>query len=513
MPTTHLFVQIAHVSAVLALGWLIWTAIRWVARRSTVIGAIFAAGVLTRIFFGVTLFYISYLQLPIGTSLQAGGGFWTLTADAQGYYELAADTIRTGVPIHDASVPSPFFIRTLALFMRIVGVSPLAGMFLNLCVYAGVVVAIVSSFRPINNWRRDLPCIAAIAAYSFSPVILIHATQPLKDELSSALVITACLGVLALRRLIYGNRLINVWTLAGLVAFFLATFGSAGIRWYFALLFWGLCAATLVLCGLWRRTTSFPTYALGVATALAVGWLGLWAGAGPYYPIMRAYVTLGPSHLSTVTQLSRRGFLMSGGGTNLVVPLRDDPAEGRAHEKDLVKRQWDAEKDLWRSAPPPPPRLGTAKGGVDAERARRVLEEQNEAARAIPVRLMEHLRVAATGLSFVFLPSSVAGSLLGTKIAGGRGLMPVADLDTVLQDITMILIAVLLWRRRQLIGDRIPLVVFGILVSAASAVLLAYVVTNFGTMWRLRSLAAIPFWMIGIALSPEPERSSGESPR
>src|SRR5205085_9366751 len=121
------------------------------------------------------------------------------------------------------------------------------GMFLNLCIYAGVVVAIVASFRAANDWRRDLPCIAAIAAYSFSPVILIHATQPLKDELSSALVITACLGVLALRRLIYGNRLINVWTLAGLIAFFIATFGSAGIRWYFALLLWCLCAATLVL--------------------------------------------------------------------------------------------------------------------------------------------------------------------------------------------------------------------------------------------------------------------------
>src|SRR5437773_430037 len=58
--------------------------------------------------------------------------------------------------------------------------------------------AIVRCFAPVADGRCDLPCIAGVGAYSFAPASLLHSTQPLKDELSAALVVMACVGVLGL---------------------------------------------------------------------------------------------------------------------------------------------------------------------------------------------------------------------------------------------------------------------------------------------------------------------------
>jgi hypothetical protein len=504
------FPAVVHLLAVAGFLWLIWLAVQWVHGRSRLIGTIFAAAIVVRLTSGIVLFLISFFQLPIATSLQAGGGFWKLAADAQGYYGLAADAVRTGIPIQDAAVPSPFFIKTLAWWMWLVGVNPLAGMFLNSCLYAGAVAAVVSCFRPVDDWRRDLPCIAGVTAYSFSPVLLIHATQPLKDDLFAVLIVLACLAVLSFRRLVYGGAGL-AWTFVGMAALSLAIFGSAGIRWYYALLLWGATAASLLACGFWGRTTRFAAYAGGTMVALMFAWLGLWAGSGPYYKAIHEYVVLGPSHLSIVVQLSRRGFLMTGGGTNVVVPLRKDPEVGKAHELALVKEQLHSEAAFRDQAPAPPTRGVLPQPAVPQlpktappppTPLTPVQLEQTQAARAIPVTVTDHFKVAETGLAFVFLPSALAGRLLGVELSGGRGLLPIAELDTLFQAVTMLLVAGLLWRGRRTVGDRLPVLFFGIIVSIASALLLSYVVTNFGTMWRLRPLVTVPFWMTTLALSP-----------
>src|SRR5207253_2604065 len=106
------------------------------------------------------------------------GGFWQLAADAQGYYQLAVRAIESGTLAVDPSGPSPFFVRALAVWMSAVGISPAAGMFLNLVLYVALMYCVIRFFEPVNDWRRDLPCIVGVAAYSFSPVILIHASQP-----------------------------------------------------------------------------------------------------------------------------------------------------------------------------------------------------------------------------------------------------------------------------------------------------------------------------------------------
>lgn len=49
----------------------------------------------------------------------------------------------------------------------------------------------------------------------------------------------------------------------------------------------------------------------------------------------------------------------------------------------------------------------------------------------------------------------------------------------------------------------------GIIFSATTAVLMGYSVTNFGTLWRMRPVVAIPLWMMAIALSPHVDASRG----
>jgi hypothetical protein len=83
--------------------------------------------------------------------------------------------------------------------------------------------------------------------------------------------------------------------------------------------------------------------------------------------------------------------------------------------------------------------------------------------------------------------------------------MAVADLDTLFIDVSTLLVFVLLWNRRHVIGDRLPFVVFVLILATTTAMLLGYVVTNYGTLWRLRSLVVVPLWLLVVALSERPE--------
>jgi hypothetical protein len=56
---------------------------------------------------------------------------------------------------------------------------------------------------------------------------------------------------------------------------------------------------------------------------------------------------------------------------------------------------------------------------------------------------------------------------------------------------------------RRVIGDRLPFVVFALVLATTTAMLLGYVVTNYGTLWRLRSLVVVPLWLLVLALSEQ----------
>jgi hypothetical protein len=562
--------------AALAFAWAVFAGYRWIRRRSEVLGTVVAIAVITRLTTAVAMFWVSYLSLPLVESLQDFGGFWRIALDATGYYELAGAAVESGLFYSlDDPVPSPVYLNMLVVWMTAVGVSPASAAFLNLCLYMTLIVLMVRQFDPVNDWRRDLPCIVGVVAYSFSPVILFHSTQPLKDELSLLLTSVACLGVLALGTLINGSSGRRYAWVIGAAAVALAVFGATGIRWYYGCILWGSLALTLGIFTFRGRSTALPRYLAGSAAVLVTAWLAFWAGAGPaYHQIAPSLWSVGdvPAELLNLTQMARLGFLTSGGNTNIVVPLRDDPNPGLARadqlreaqqtgrayvERDLVLRETRkrAQSDST-DAPPSPDRRAEAlreqalraehqravTQRAEAERLRaerlrtarlerepaiaRVTLSAAEAApvaepsvtaapapavsapeppatlRAVPTNLREQLRTVLVGLAIIFVPLSLVRTIVDVEFSGGRGLLSIVDLDTIYLDLAILLVIALLWKRRHAIGDRLPFVVFGIILSATTAVLLGYVVTNFGTLWRLRPLIAVPLWILVVALSP-----------
>jgi hypothetical protein len=106
-------------------------------------------------------------------------------------------------------------------------------------------------------------------------------------------------------------------------------------------------------------------------------------------------------------------------------------------------------------------------------------------------------------------------ALSDVEIGGGQGFLRIADVDTVFLDALTLVVLVLVWRRRRLIDERWTLLLFGIVLSGITAVLLGYVVTNFGTLWRMRAVIALPIWMTVLTLTPraQPARATVDQER
>lgn len=523
--------SIARVAAMLALGWLVLVGYRYVLARSTVIGRVLGVAIVVRTVLGVALFAISYLHLPIAESLQLGDGFWQPALDATGYYGRAATAADAGTLFEGPSA-SPFYVDTLAVWMNVVGTSPAAGMFLNLCLYVAFMVSLVWFFRAVNDWRQDLPCIVVVTAYSFSPIALFYSTQPLKDELFAVLVAMGCLSMLGIGRLMY--RSTAGWqtraVAAGTLAITVAIVAGGGIRWYYPAIIWCALALVFAVFAIFARTTPLPRYVIGSAAVLLGTWLGFWAGAGPNYwalaPDIHSIAEF-PSRLIAFTQVSRAGFLTSGGGTNIIVPLRSDEAAGQVRSDQLRQASHDfsariTARRTGEAAPSPsasqpaalsPPQPPPVPTGTQVPQPPPVRSaSQVDPFLAVPVTSSDHLGALAIGLGVVFVPFSLMQALLDIDIPGGQGLLVVADADTIYMDIVTLVVLTLLWRRRAWIGERLPFVVFGLTLSTVTALLLGYVVTNYGTLWRMRPLVTIPLWVLVVALSPRTRPAAGGHP-
>src|SRR5687768_7252068 len=244
MATSEVLLHIIRGCALVAVAFLILQGYRAVRRRSKVLGTLLAVGILARVTLGLALFWVSYLRLPIAESLQLGDGFWQLAPDARGYYGMAA----SGVILDPEAIASATFVSSLRLWMYSVGFSPASALLFNLVMYIGIIVLFVRQYAPVDEWRRDLPCVIGVAAYSLSPALLLHSTQPLKDALTCTLIGLACLAVVRLHPFVYrydGASLVRTTGVAvSLMAIALMLMG--GVRWYYAVVMWFACTAVLV---------------------------------------------------------------------------------------------------------------------------------------------------------------------------------------------------------------------------------------------------------------------------
>jgi hypothetical protein len=468
-----------------SVGWgcLLVLAYRWIRARSSLIGSIMAAGLLVRSLLGLALFWVSYLHLPVLRSLQVGNGFWALTPDAKGYYDYAAAGADAGVWGMNPGDASPFFVETLAAWMRLVGVSPAAGLFLNLSAYTALCVLVVRVFEPRNDWRADLPCAVGVATFTFSPVALLHGTQSMKEDMFALLIALVCLGLLwVTQALVFaepagGARRRYV---AGLLLLAVAGLGISGIRAYYTVIVWLALGFTLTAFACTHRAyvrTHAIRYASGSLLVLGAIWLAYWQGSGPQYRGPRLTSAPAPAGAIEALQQVRTGFAAAGGETNMV-----------------------PNNKVARARPP-----ATANGPKATIRAPEVIPPP-DAGQAVLLAA----RATSVGIAAEFVPISLLKAANVVTFSGGRGLLPIADLDTIFLDVSLATCLVILYRRRSLIGRRLPFVVCLLALSALTACLLAYVVTNFGSLFRLKTMVAVPTWLLCLAVSPR--RPGLESP-
>ena len=498
-----ILLEILQLLVGLSLSLLVIAGYRSVRRRSAALAAILAVGILSRVIIGLTLFAISYLELPILRSLQAGYGFWQIAVDANRYYFYAIAAIQEGIFSFDYTPSgSPFFVRILAIWLILAGESPVAGLSLNVCTYVATCVLIVRAFEPLNDWRQDLPCLIAVGAYSFWPAIFIHGTQPLKDDVFFALIALACVSLLILlRALVYGRRAAGSFAAiaVALAAVLVSSFGLAGIRWYFPIIVCGALLSVFALFLLRGRLTSLPFYVAGSASLVLAVWLaaggfknfasGFLFSSGGESPIgMLRSIDDIPSALVAMMRMARAQFLLAGGNTNIAKPLREGIGG------DGIRRR---PQTLWGTVPGHPELKETV---VDFDSP--LSDVELSAMRATPQTAGEHVRAAARGLTVVFVPISLLQAISFVEFSSGRGVLPIADLDTVFQDVALVSLLAVMWTRRRSIGTRLPFVLFCLILAGATALLLAYVVTNYGTLFRMRPMMAIPLCVLVVALSP-----------
>jgi hypothetical protein len=118
------------------------------------------------------------------------------------------------------------------------------------------------------------------------------------------------------------------------------------------------------------------------------------------------------------------------------------------------------------------------------------------------------------GFSALLLPRSVAARLGLVSIGGGRGLFWFVELDSVLTDLMLLLTMILLAAGIRRGAWRDPLLWYLIVVSIAITTALAYVVSNFGTLFRHREMMVATATLISmIAYRPRVRTSGGPVPQ
>jgi hypothetical protein len=286
-----------------------------------------------------------------------------------------------------------------------------------------------------------------------------------------------------------GMRPSSAATAGAVIGLFIGVFVISGIRAYYAVFIWLSLAATFGLY-LFRQRVQMKRYLSVAGLTLATLWIAFMLGAGPYYAYYHN-IAMGSVNAATGGVMSslferlsklkvpgnaagptgvgavdagqavdslREGFVLSAGQTNLI---RRPPA---VRTSDPAKPGKETGPSRWE-------------------------------------RLKDRASGVCMGLIAMFVPISLLQAAGVVDIQGGRGFLYITDLDTLFIDATVLGIAWLLYRERRALRHRQVYLCFCLVVAVLSAVLLAYVVTNLGTLFRLRLIALMPFWMAPLAIT------------
>jgi hypothetical protein len=385
-------------------------------------------------------------------SQQLGNGYWLLAQDAQMYYESARQAAVHGLATIKADSASPAYVKLLAVSIRIFGPTLLTAILVNLLAY-GVSCALCIAMWPADggdNSRRNVLAVA-VAALSFSPSLLISATQPLKDQVFVLLIVATlfCLKPILSIGAAKGRQLPSGATLLVVAAG--AVYMIGGIRPYYGALVVFAAGAIMLSYTFMLPPRRWLLQAGAALITIVVLWAAFASGAGSYavryqrFANTLLHLPTAQTGLAAVAEpfgVAREGFIIAGGATNLV----------RSHTHD-------------------------------------------------PSSLTDHIEDEAFGLLTMTVPITLLKSLHVIGFSGGQGLLTITDIDTLFLDFTVLVqlgLLVRTWDPGR--GDRAYLAAalvlgFGVLLP------MSYVVTNYGTLFRLRVIYAVPLWLSGAALA------------
>jgi hypothetical protein len=417
---------------------------RCTARPSSLVATIVIIGILVRITAGLGLFWISFYDSSILRGLHSGDGFWQLAPDARAYYLSAASAIEHGLGSIPHDTVSPTYVRVLALWMMVAGVSPASGFLLNLVCYLLTCGMLAAAFRSLPEPWRQRARLFTITALTCSPALIVFGTQPLKDTFVVFLAVLAAVGASEIAWSVASPRAF-AWhcSLRGAAAILVALYLVAGIRAYYAFIIWSCLVLMFVACFIWQGRSAVWRGVVVAPTTLVVAWIAFAAGAGAAAEPYRRLIALdrgAPGAAAMVTS-ARTSYVGAGGATNIA----------------------------W--------------ADTDAGR---------------PVS--EHAHALMIGVAALFVPVSVLRGLSIVEFEGGRNLLVFTDIDTLFLDLTLAIGLVLLVRGWPALRHNLAYVIFAASLTLILIILTAYVVTNYGTLVRLRLMMAIPVWTIPLAM-------------
>ena len=438
-------------------------AFHWIYRQSRAWGVVVAAGAILRLASGLALAAISYYQWPLLQSLQAGDGFWAVAPDARVYFELASEAARRPSLSVPAGSPSPIYVLALGTWFRAAGATLASAVVFNLSCYVVAAAAIVWL---LNASERRLGTLV-LACVSFSPALLLTSTQVLKDAFFTLLIVLGCVGALVIigcsRHSLTQHR---ARLAAGTAMALVAVAAMGGVRAYYAVFVWVAVASGLFVA-LWMtakgRRASFAAFA---AVMLVLLWCAFAVGADAYYAYYRQLIAR-----TTGVNLSLPAVL--GQGSEPVVAGSPDIGELGATLNTV--------------------RVGfIGSGGGTNLRTRAAFTFTGQGIRQVAVDL-------SVGLAATFVPISILRMTSLVEFDGGRGLLAITDLDTIFLGMTLVAMCVMIRQTRNA-AQNLASVVFIVVLAAISALVIAYVVTNFGTLFRLRLMVSTPAWLAPLAL-------------
>lgn len=463
----------------------LWWCWRWTT-RDRLLSLTIAAGLLVRAVLGQILFWTSYLGLPAGRSLQLGNGFWFFGVDGILYFTPAARAALEGLvaiaAISDTQ-PSVFFIRVLGVFAWLFGPVPSVAILLNLFAYLGTAALMVrwGSAAAVPRATIAIP----LAFISFAPAWILWSMQPLKDSLFCFLIVL--FGVLVDRWLrSWPTDLAARTPIVGIVlaslAIAAAMYAIAGVRWYYG--FIALGALGFASPYIFLRRGSIAQNSARVLTLVMILLVTTQAiiwGAGPYLPEKIHKILRPPMGALTQAPSPTRQVAEVVGESRAKIDAYDS-AGTRIKAGELIA---DDENE---SAP-------------DLRRA-------NPAGADLPQTIADRL---VAGFAALLLPRFVASKIGLISVGGGRGLWIFAEIDTILFDAFLIVAIWLIARGLRSGAWRDPFVWYLLIVTIAIATVLAYTISNFGTLFRHREMVVASLVLLVLAASRVRDPSVPES--